>query len=80
MSTSKRQFRISGFENFEAFYQEISFDMIIARAEMGSQPEFIYSLQDRLDDILDMRLGDSMVISLNRDHSKGNLAIIARTM
>ncbi|MFT4061076.1 MAG: hypothetical protein QM642_01820 [Edaphocola sp.] len=65
---SKRRYRIVGFE------MELAFDISISLNDiLNEDTEVAYSLQEQLDDILDMRIGDVKQVIVCRNRGENGL-------
>lgn len=77
---SNRTFRLVGFEyNQLGFLNiEISLDEIYMNKGELKDSELIYSLQEKLDTILNLEVNDTEFIYINRDNKKSKAVIIRK--
>lgn len=72
---SKRKFKVVGFETGHDLSIEISVNQLFDKKE---DSELIYTLQEITDKVLDMNVGETLFIDLNRDNCQGK-GVILRT-
>jgi len=67
---SKRKFVCVWCEAPEYYMQKatVSFERLIKK-DTDNTPEYIYAMQDELDKIIDMKVGDQISFSFCRDHA-----------
>lgn len=66
MIYSKRKFIVVGVEIDEDFRFEIELEKLLTKDEEAT--EVMYSLQDEIDSVLDLKKGESMFFRANRDN------------
>jgi len=72
---SKRKYIVTGFDNCKPFTQEVTFEELVS--SKVNNYEFIYTLQEDLDSILDLKVGQSLYVKTTRDGSE-DLGVICR--
>lgn len=72
---SKRKFSVVGFEAGHELRTEITVNQLFDKKE---DTELIYTLQEITDKVLDMKVGETLFIDLNRDNEQSK-GVILRT-
>lgn len=65
---TKRRYKIAVQENDAIFKDEFPLTRLDISIRGDDDAEYIYALQDRMDDVLDLRRGESMYFQPNRDN------------
>jgi hypothetical protein len=68
MPYTKRQYQVLGFEGSKVLNEVIGLQQLF---EDDDGTELLYALQEELDQILDMEVGDVMIVTLSRDNDLG---------
>ena len=78
-TNSKRQYVATWIDGNEVQILDLNLDQIMFGnpKDKDNQFEYIYALQDVLDEILDMKLNEVKVVQFNRD-DKSTLGVIKR--
>lgn len=72
---SKRQFEVVGFEGGQKVKVKFSVSRLFDKKE---EQELFYTLQEVIDNVLDLKVGEALFIDLNRDNREDK-GVILRT-
>jgi len=64
---SKRVFEILFFEGGQSIHLEVELNELFSDTSNEDNFEYVYAMQDSIDDILDLRVNDTMYFQFNRD-------------
>ncbi len=67
---SNRKYKAVMLEQGETSTAEISLGDLLEEDDQGNNWEYIYTLQEHVDEVLDLKVGDSAYFQPNRDNKK----------
>lgn len=73
---SNRTFTVTGFDNGGSFTEKITLPELLSNGSHDT--ELLYTLQENVDEILDLKPGEAMVCRTTRDGGPNDKAILIR--
>jgi hypothetical protein len=76
---SKRMFKVVGFENLDYINENFSLGFLLSN-NTDTDTEWLYTLQEDVDSIIDLKVGETYLTKSTRDGAKFNDVIVIRTI